>query len=246
MVTSREESLQKRIHQLDSELLDAKEELRKQTSLAQCRRTKDAADLGLWDKQKRFQQLSENLKLKLSDREMELDKLKANFGTAKNTIARLEREKHLLDSRLRGNSNVVRYCQSASCPNVHGSKYTPAETPESYVSNSDGDGSVINEPAGSKNSARRLEVNDSNHELIDALKARIETQQRKIVAMELDGKGNTAVSVEFEKAHERLSSIEAQNLRLEAKNLQLQLDNDMLRQGDHAERTKRQIKHLEE
>jgi centrosomal protein CEP290 len=51
----------------------------------------------------------------------------------------------------------------------------------------------------------------------------------------------------LEKLHERLSSLEAQNIRLEAKNLQLQLDSDMTRQTDAAsERMKRQIKHMEE
>ena len=50
----------------------------------------------------------------------------------------------------------------------------------------------------------------------------------------------------MERLQEQISSLEANNLRLEAKNLQLQLDIDMMRQGDDSERTKRQIKHLEE
>lgn len=234
--SNREDILQKRLSQIENELLMTKEELRKQTSLAQNRRTKDANELGLWDKQKRFQQLSDNLKIKLTERETELDKLKSNFSTAKTAISRLEREKNVLENRLRGGK---KYCSAPSCPNVHISKYTPAESPESCRTHSDcGDGSSVRD--------KRLDISDNNRELIDALKSRIEMQQRKLVAMELEGKGGNAVTMEIEKLHEKLSSCEAQNIRLEAKNLQLQLDYDMLKQDDNSERTKRQIKHLEE
>lgn len=235
--SNREDILQKRLNQIENELLLTKEELRKQTSLAQNRRTKDAAELSLWDKQKRFQQLSENLKIKLTERENELEKLKSNFNTAKATIARLEREKHLLENRLRVGKRD-KYCLAPSCPNLHSNKYTPAESPESCQTSDYGDGSSVRD--------KRLDISDNNQELIDALKSRIEMQQRKIVAMELEGKGSNAVTSEIEKLHEKLSSCEAQNIRLEARNLQLQLDHDMLKQEDNSERTKRQIKHLEE
>lgn len=215
-----------------------KEELRKQTNLVQSRRAKDAAELALWDKQKRFQQLSENLKIKLSERESELDKLKSHFNTAKTTVSRLEREKAILEHRLRSTN---RYCQSPSCPNVHGTKYTPAETPESFMS-------LLGEPEPSKIglSSKHIDVSDSNQNIIDALKARIENQQRKIIAMELSGKGDSSMMAEFEKLQEKLANAEAHNLRLEAKNLQLQLDNDILKQTNKEERNQRQIKHLEE
>lgn len=51
---------------------------------------------------------------------------------------------------------------------------------------------------------------------------------------------------EFEKLQEKISGLEAQNIRLEAKTLQLQLDNDMLRKSDESERMRGQMKHLEE
>lgn len=89
-------------------------------------------------------------------------------------------------------------------------------------------------------------VQAQNQDVIDALKARLEMQQRKILVMELAGKGSHALTNEMEKLQEKLSAIEAQNIRLEAKNLQLQLDNDLLRQGDGTERFQKRIKHLEE
>ncbi|XP_037043635.1 centrosomal protein cep290, partial [Bradysia coprophila] len=234
--SNREDILQKRLNQIENELLSTKEELRKQTALAQNRRTKDAAELSLWDKQKRFQQLSDNLKIKLAERERELEKLNSHFSTAKTTIARLEREKNLLENRLRAGKKS--YCLAPSCPNLHSSKYTPAESPESCQTSDYGDGSSMRD--------KRLDISDNNQELLDALKSRIEMQQRKIVAMELEGKGSNAVTSEIEKLHEKLSACEAQNVRLEARNLQLQLDYDMLKQDDNSERTKRQIKHLED
>lgn len=249
---AREEQLQKRVHQMENDLLMTKEELRKQTSIVQSRRTKDAADLGLWNKQKRFQQMSDTLKQKLTERDTELEKLKQHFGTAKTTIARLEREKHMLENRLSRTAGT-RFCQSPSCPNLqHGTKYTPAESPDSYTTGSDfhhdhtNTGGPHHTSASVSSRSKQLDVSDNNQEIIDALKARIESQQRKIVTMELEGRGGSAMATELEKLQEKILNIEALNIRLEARNLHLQLDNDMLRQSDHGEKTKRQIKHLEE
>lgn len=64
--------------------------------------------------------------------------------------------------------------------------------------------------------------------------------------MELERKGSNALTSELEKCQEKLAAVEAQNIRLEAKNLQLQLDIDLLRQGDEKERFQKRIKYLEE
>jgi centrosomal protein CEP290 len=238
-----DDQAQRKAKQLEAELADAKEELRKQAGVLEMRRNKSATDLGLWDKQKRWQQSAEKLKQKLTEREGELEKLKSLNNSAKTTIARLEREKHILEQRTRG----LRCCGSASCPNLASganNKYTPAESPESYTSTTDSE-TVIR--GGSSASLRSKTALPENREIIESLKARIEAQQRRIVAMELEGKGSNAITHEMEKLQERLSALEAQNIRLEAKNLQLQLDSDRTRQTDAAaERLKRQIKHLEE
>lgn len=239
-ITSREENLQRRLEQVQSELMDTKEELRKQTNLAESRKAKSASDLNLWEKQKRWQGVAEKLKVKLAEKESELEKLKVSFNTAKATISRLERERHVLETRLRGGS---RFCHSPSCPHSHAGKYTPAESPESDDEYEDGQ---IKGVTGLSTIPRRVDGLENGQEIIEALKARIESQQRKIVAMELEGKGSSAVVSEVEKLQERVSSLEAQNLRIEARNLQLQLDNDMLKQGDDGERQKRRIKHMED
>ena len=219
--TPREDHLAKKVQQLESDLFDARDEIRKQMNIIENRKAKNAAELGLWNKQKQWQQTAEKLKVKLQERENELEKIKGHFNTAKNTIARLEREKSILENRNRG---------------LVSNKYTIAETPESCTT----------ESTGSEDNAENNSFTPNNKDIIDALKNRIEVQQRRIIAMELEGKGSNSVTLEIEKLQEKLSSTEAQNIRLEAKTLQLQLDNDMLRQGDESERLRRQIKHLEE
>lgn len=258
--TNREEQLQKRVHQLDNDLQATRDELRKQTLAAQSKRNKDAADLGLWSKQKRFQQMADVLKDKLVDRENELEKLKSSLSTSKTVIARLEREKNILNDRLSRASQQTRYCQYPSCPSLHlsSTKLTTAESPDSCAASNQHDfrhviqsgqqhmpDSARSKPTSS--SATHLEISDHNHQdIFDAQRLRIETQQRKIVAMELEGRGNSSMCHEIQRLQEHCSTVEAQNIRLEAKNLHLQLNNDIMQQGDQSDKTKRQIKHLEE
>lgn len=89
-------------------------------------------------------------------------------------------------------------------------------------------------------------LNESNRELVEALKSRVEAQQRRIVALELEGKGSNALVTEIEKLQDANSNLQAQNVRLEAKILQFQLENDKLKQGNNSELMLKQIKHLEE
>lgn len=258
--SSREEQLQKRVHQLDQDLLQTREELRTQTAAAQCRRNKDAAELALWNKHKRSQQLADQLRQRLAEREQELDKVRGHLASAKTAVSRLEREKHILETRSsRGGaagSAAPKYCQSPSCPNIHvstASKYTPAESPDSYgamleYAQQQPPLSAESQPGSSRSrqTGVHLDISDGNQEVIEALRARIAQQQRRIVAMELEGRGGTALAGELERQQEKVSNADALNIRLEARNLNLQLENDMLRQGDQGEKTRRQIKHLEE
>jgi len=190
---TREDQLQKKIHHIESELTETREELKKQMQLGDNRRAKNAADLALWEKQKKWQQIAEKMKIKLNEREVELEKMRSYNITAKTTIQRLEREKHLLESRSKSNARI---CQSPSCPQYHSSKYTPAESPESYTTTASDDHCVIGGVSSVITQQKRFEFvlecgnRDSSQEMIDALKSRIENQQRRIVAMELEGKVN--------------------------------------------------------
>ncbi|CRL02221.1 CLUMA_CG015577, isoform A [Clunio marinus] len=225
--TQREENLQKKVSELENELLEVKDELRRQMNINDNKKAKNAAELGLWDKQKRYQELSEKLKTKLTEKEIDYERMKANFQIAKNNITRLEREKSMLENKIKSGRYLhnVGAAQQTSCAHCHTQKHGMSET------------STI--------SADDVEMG-SNHELIAALKSRIETQQRRIISLELDGKGSNAMTTEVERLQEQLTTVESQNIRLEAKNIQLQLDFDLLKQNDSGQRQEARIKHLED
>lgn len=261
----KQENLQKRIQQLELDLDEARAQLQRQQQLLEAKRTRSANEVGLWEKQKRWQQQAEKYKSKLDETELALEKTRTLLQAARTTTARLEKDKHLLESKVgrsggtvasatttanTNHQNSLKCCRVPSCPNlqhVGSSKFTPSpsESPETYT----GPSSECSSPAH-----HQSQPNPSHHsfyeqgqlELIEALKARIELQQRKIIAMELEGRGTNALTTELEKLQERCQSIEAQNIRLEARNLQLQLDTDLLRQGDSSDRLQKRIKHLEE
>ncbi|XP_058456940.1 centrosomal protein cep290 [Malaya genurostris] len=234
--TPREDQLARKVQLLETELLDTKDDLRKQISINENRRAKNAAELDLWNKQKRWQQTADKLKIQLKDRETELEKLKVHFNSAKSAIVRMEREKAMLEGRsIRGTS--AGSAKSGKCGSTTDNKYTIAESPDCCTS----------ESTGSDEASTELNTFAQNSkEIIEALKSRIESQQRRIIAMELERKGSNSMTHELERMQEKISSLEAQNIRLEAKALQLQLDNDMLRQNDESERLRSQTRHLEE
>lgn len=179
-ISQREENQARKIQQLNGELMDLKDELRRQVNINENRRAKNAAELQLWDKQKRSQEIAEKLKSKLTEKEIDFERLKANFIMAKNTITRYEKDRMNIEHRMKSGRHFAGYC--ANCNQLHGGKYTPAETPDSYATTTT---TTANSETGS---IADLALNDNNRELIEVFKARIESQQRRIISMELDGK----------------------------------------------------------
>uniref|UniRef100_A0A1I8PMX4 Centrosomal protein of 290kDa coiled-coil region domain-containing protein n=1 Tax=Stomoxys calcitrans TaxID=35570 RepID=A0A1I8PMX4_STOCA len=260
------ENLQKRLQQLEIDLEDARAEIQRQKVIIESKRARSANEVGLWEKQKRWQQSAEKYKAKLEETEIMLEKTRSLLQAARTTINRLEKDKQIMEVKLgrfthQHVQNAMKCCRTPSCPNLHhhgggspshgsgsGAKYTPSESPETYTgasSECSSPGRSVIQPCKS-HFATSSAVQNAHEDIIHALKARIETQQRKILALELEGKGSNALTTEMEKLQEKLCATEAQNVRLEAKNLQLQLDNDLLRQGDGTERLQKRIKHLED
>ncbi|KAH8240218.1 hypothetical protein KR032_012226 [Drosophila birchii] len=251
---TKNENQQKRIHQLEADLDEARGQLQRQQRLLEAKRTKSANEVGLWEKQKRWQQQAERNKARLEETELTLEKTRSLLQAARTTIARLEKDKQMLESKLSrngasntGSTNALKCCRTPSCPNLQHvgvTKFTPSpsESPETYT----GPSSECSSPAHHPQSSDSHFYDQSHADLIEALKSRIELQQRKIIAMELEGRGSNALTTELEKLQERCQAIEAQNIRLEARNLQLQLDSDLLKQGDSSDRLQKRIKHLED
>ncbi|XP_017060177.1 centrosomal protein cep290 [Drosophila ficusphila] len=249
------ENQQKRIQQLEADLDEARGQLQRQQTLLEAKRTRSANEVQLWEKQKRYQQQAEKTKARLEETELALDKTRSLLQAARTTIARLEKDKQIMESKLgrngpasNGSGNTLKCCRTPSCPNLQhvgvGNKFTPSpsESPETYT----GPSSECSSPAHRSQPPNGHFFDQSQVDLIEALKSRIELQQRKIIAMELEGRGSNALTTELEKMQERCQAIEAQNIRLEARNLQLQLDSDLLRQGDSSDRLQKRIKHLED
>lgn len=95
------DTLQKRIQQLEGQLHEAKTEIEKQKIALETKRNRNAQEIGLWEKQKRWQQNAEKLKIKLDESETNLERFKNLLQTSKDTIHRLQKDKQLLENKLR-------------------------------------------------------------------------------------------------------------------------------------------------
>lgn len=175
--------------------------------------------------------MSEKLKMKLTEKEIDFDRMKANFQIAKNTITRLEKDKIMLENKVKNSRYHLQSVSNSSLGSVGINNQSICQQCKHHLDTT----SFISDNGS-----------EINHELINALKSRIESQQRRIISMELEGRGSSAYGVEFEKIQEELSSVQARNIRLEAKNIQLQLDYDLVKQNDNGQRQEARIKHLEE
>lgn len=100
------DQLQKRLTSLEKELSECQQKLEKEQSINELRRAKTLDEFTLWEKQKRYQQTAEKLKEKLAAKCEEYDKLQQNLSSAKTIIARLERERHVLEGKLKLSKNT--------------------------------------------------------------------------------------------------------------------------------------------
>ncbi|KAG5681609.1 hypothetical protein PVAND_011025 [Polypedilum vanderplanki] len=221
----REEQQQKRIAELENELLESKDELRRQININDNKKAKNAAELGLWDKQKRYQEMSEKLKAKLTEREIDIERLKANLQMAKNTVKRLENENKMLDNKIKSGQYLQKLSPCQFCKQNAITKQTDSSSNVSaFTDFSD----------------------DRAHELVATLKNRVESLTRRNVALELENKSPSQISAEFEKLCEKLSKTEAKVIRLESTNAQLQIEIDLANQRNRDKSQEDKLKHLED
>lgn len=108
------EHLQKKIPILEKEIEDLKENLKEQLVINEQHRIKVNEDFEKWNKQKYWQQTAEKLKIRLKEKSDELEKVQQTCSGYRILIERLEKEKHLLESKnkaLRGggvNVNIMK------------------------------------------------------------------------------------------------------------------------------------------
>lgn len=94
------ENLQRRIHQLELELEESRAQIQRQHIMIEAKRAKSASEVGMWEKQKRWQQNAEKFKAKLEETECTLEKTRSLLQSARNAVARLEKDKQVLEVKL--------------------------------------------------------------------------------------------------------------------------------------------------
>ncbi|CAH0729363.1 unnamed protein product, partial [Brenthis ino] len=165
-----------------------------QAQLAGARRDATSS-LALWDKCKRAQQASERWQVRYEEKCQDVNKLEASLNLAKSAISRLEKEKRILISRLNDEKQE---------------KKLAVEKHDVEESEKEIDGDVH---------SARTDVAVSER----ALYARVEAQQRRIVALELAERGNETLVTEYEKSLAEITALKGQVLKLESTLLEAQI-----------------------
>ncbi|PSN58155.1 hypothetical protein C0J52_01000 [Blattella germanica] len=212
------ENLHKKIRDLEDQLKQDKEKFENES-----RRVKSAEEVARWDERKKWQQTVEKLKQKLKEKSNEMERLQASVNSLRDTIARLEREKFVLDNRLRASKSAA-------------TSETKLETLELEKSKLENEVSTLR---------NKLEMQQHHSGGLGTvmLQERLEAQQRRIAVLELAKKGNSAVSDELEKLKEINATLQKANLHLEAENLEFRLELEKYRAD--TPRLREQVQHLE-
>ncbi|KAF5299147.1 hypothetical protein FQA39_LY02320 [Lamprigera yunnana] len=223
--SEKEEKYQKRIKNLETENEDLKDKLQKQMILSEAHRVTVAEDFEKWKKQKYWQQSAEKLKVKLQEKIEEYDKLNQTCSGYKILIERLEREKHVLENKIK----VLRTTESGTI-----SKRIDALHAENDRLTDENE--TLNE---------KLHIRKHHSGSLGAamLEEKLQTQEKKIAVLELTNKCNPEVRVELEHMQSALENLQKLNLRLEAENLDLKLD--LEKYGNDLPHLRDQIQHLE-
>lgn len=220
---AQEEVLQQKVKQLEDQLQGATQKHNKEQSDSEARRLKSAEEVARWDERKRWQHTGEKLKQKLKERAAEVDNLNSTIRSLKDVTTRLEREKIVLDSRLRASRNTTASDKQIKALELENSKL------QAEVATLQSKLEMQQHHAGGLGAAM--------------LQERLEAQQRHIAVLELAKKGNSTVSEELEKLQETNATLQKANVRLESENLELRLDLEKYRAD--TPRLREQVQHLE-
>ncbi|KDR21646.1 Centrosomal protein of 290 kDa [Zootermopsis nevadensis] len=218
-----EEMLQKKVKQLEDQLQETKQKQDKDRSDNEARKVKSAEEVARWDERKRWQQTVDKQKQKLKEKTTEIERLQSTVVSLKDTATRLEREKIVLDSRLRARRNSP----------ASGTRIEALELEKNK----------LQVEVATLQSKLEMQQHHSGGLGAAMLQERLEAQQRRIAALELAKKGSGTVSEELEKLQETNATLQKANLLLESENLELRLDLEKHRTD--TPRLKEQIQHLE-
>lgn len=164
------EQLQKKIAALEQDLNEANGKLEKDAMLNSARRAKIAEDFTYWEKQKRLQQIADKTKEKLASKMEELEKMQHSYTSAKAIISRLEREKHVLEGKLK-------YAKSL-----------PATLSINRVEAAEQENKLLKNEIEMLNKKLEMQQHHSGGLGAAMLQEKLEAQERKIAILELSTK----------------------------------------------------------
>ncbi|XP_052749232.1 centrosomal protein of 290 kDa-like isoform X2 [Galleria mellonella] len=184
-----------------------------QTELSNARKDTHSS-IALWDKWKRAQQAADRWQSRYEEKFQEAKKLESNLNLAKSMVNRLEKEKRILLARLSEVKN-----ESLLAIEKQESEVLEKSMKSSHECTCTGEPGAIGIDGATPNAA--------------ALLARVEAQQRRIVALEVAEKGNEFLVAEYEKALAEITSLKGQVLKLESTLLESQIRTPLKTVNDH-------------
>ncbi|CAH0702994.1 unnamed protein product [Spodoptera exigua] len=177
-----------------------------QAQLTSARRETNSS-IALWDKWKRAQQASDRWQSRYEDKCQEVTKLEAGLSLAKSSVARLEKEKRVLLTRL----NEAK----------HDSQIIAIEKQEAETQEKP-------ERCSKECMCSEAALPVSSQALLD----RVQAQQRRIAALEIAEKGNELLVAEYERSLAEITSLKGQVLKLESTILESQIRTPLKSGGD--------------
>ncbi|XP_054267810.1 centrosomal protein of 290 kDa-like [Macrosteles quadrilineatus] len=201
--TAREEVLQKKIKQLEEQLADYQVIVQKGKEI---HKSKCDQEFVKWEEKKKWQTSNDKLKAQLKEKSCQVEALRANIDRLKDTIIRLEKEKVILEGKLK-NTKV---------PNVS----------RDLVEELERDRAKLLEELKAVRMTNQIKTQSPT--LSDV----IEAQERKIATLKVAQKGEAVLAEEMERLIESKSRLQQTNLRLEAQNLELKMQLEKSRLSD--------------
>ncbi|XP_066247747.1 centrosomal protein of 290 kDa [Euwallacea similis] len=220
------EQLQKRISSLEREVDTLNGKLTQEQFINEKHKLSAQEDFDKWKKQKYWQENSQKYKIKLQEREEELQKLQQTCIGYRMLIERLEREKNSLENRIK----------ALKCDHK-------TLIPSQEILSLKADNEKLSYQLVALQAKMDIRQQGAGALSTAVMQDKLEVQERKIAVLELSSKGSVELRNELERLQSILAVSQKTNLCLEAENLELKLTVE--KYSKETPRLEEQILHLE-
>lgn len=213
------------------EALDSKSSLESQLSSLNKRRDeeelkkiKSAEHIARWEESKKWKKSNEGLSLKVTQITEENERLQRALANLRTTLARLEKEKGVLEGKLaKGLRSTSASTTTTDSSSGNANILALGEIARLKIEVQDANELAERLEFEGKEEAERLKME------VKLLKERIVSQERQLVAYQVAQKGEPKVIAEIEGMAGREASLQKEIRRLEEDNLGLRLQMEQLR-----------------